>query len=645
MKRLLLTILALVAMTTGSQAQNIHDGHKYVNLGLPSGTMWATCNIGAEAPERMGDKFAWGETEPKELSTWQNYKFGTPIFLTKYVSERGWPYNDNKMELDDMDDAAQVNWGGTWRMPTLAQFYELSGNCTIQFSFEDVGNNKKRYGVLFTSNINGNSIFFPVTDYVDADWKYKLINYGVEYCTKDRNDTTPWGETWAYSFYFILINGGRAECWEESPQRYEANPIRPVFVEGDVAPTHTHSYTSNWRMNANMHWHPCESPLGVCDATKYGEAAHTFDSNNNCTVCGYTTNHEMHYYSDDWVWFMDANTHWHPCETPYGTCDAPKKDEHEHEYGSHEEYIFCTTCRYQKPIPHTHSYATTWSWNETTHWHACTSELGYCDTPKADESEHSFDANKICTVCGYEGYMEYGFSVYLTKVTSKNKNDILGNGVFSYLPETKTLSVRGNHLSPRYGNILVNESVEGLVVNISGNVTLSALTGFLSHSDMTITGPGHLTVSTQMTTTDMMDGSKLVIKDIAIDAECDKWGIAGEMAETLVIQNSTIKAKGPSGAICDFDGGITLTGCKIIEPVGGYVKNGDVVDASGNLATEVFVARNGDANLDGVVDIADVVAVLNAMANDLDAPQFKVNDDNVVDIADVVAVLNIMAQQ
>ena len=295
-------------------------------------------------------------------------------------------------------------------------------------------------------------------------------------------------------------------------------------------------------------------------------------------------------------------------------------------------------------IHHNHNY-TTWNYDAYTHWHVCTSTEGYCNAPKADEAAHSFGTGYICTVCGYEGLMEYGFSVYNTEVTSQNKNDILGNGVFSYLPETKTLLVRGNHLSPRYGNILVNESVEGLVVNISGNVTLSALTGFLSHSDMTITGPGHLTVSTQMTTTDMMDGSKLVIKDIAIDAECDKWGIAGEMAETLVIQNSTIKAKGPSGAICDFNGGITLTGCKIVKPIGGYVKNGDVVDASGNLATEVVIAKNGDANLDGVVDIADVVAVLNAMANDSNAPQFKVNDDNVVDIADVVAVLNIMAQQ
>ena len=645
MKRLLLTILALVAIATGMLAQNIHDGHKYVNLGLPSGTMWATCNIGAEAPERMGDKFAWGETEPKELSTWQNYKFGTPIFLTKYISQRGWPYNDNKMELDDMDDAAQVNWGGTWRMPTSAQFGELYSNCTIQFSFEDVGNNKKRYGVLFTSNINGNSIFFPVTDYVDADWKYKLINYAVDYYTKDRNDTTPYGEQWAYSFYLILIYGGRAECGGGSPLRYEANPIRPVFVMGDVAPTHTHSYTSAWRMNADTHWHPCESPLGVCDATKYGEAAHTFDSNNNCTVCGYTTNHEMHYYSDDWVWFMDANTHWHPCETPFGTCDAPKKDEHEHYYGPNEEYSFCTTCRYVKPIPHTHSYATSWSWDGNTHWHACKSAEGFCDARKKNEAEHIFNKYGYCTVCGYEDYMEYGLEVYNTKVTSHNKYDILDNGVFSYDDKSKTLTVHKNYLSPYNGALVDNESVEGLVVSVPEDVTLSALHGFLSDKDLTITGPGHLTITTKYVTTDIKEGSTLTIKNITIDAECEQWGIAGENNEYLIIQNAAINSKAPRGAICDFNGGITLTGCKIVKPIGGYVKNGDVVDASGNLATEVVIAKNGDANLDGVVDIADVVAVLNAMANDLDAPQFNVNDDNVVDIADVVAVLNIMAQQ
>ena len=635
MKRLLLTILALVAMTTGSQAQNIHDGHEYVNLGLPSGTMWATCNIGAEAPERMGDKFAWGETEPKVgTGTWQNYKFGTRMYLTKYNQRYGYGYDDKKTELDDMDDAAQVNWGGTWRMPTEEQFNELLDNCIGKYNSTPIGNGKKRYGILLTSKINGECIFFPVTDYVDENWSPE-DRYTAYYPTKALSE---YDEGQAGVFVFMLDYGTKVELFAEYVNRCTSNPIRPVFVTGDVAPTHTHSYATGWRRNADTHWHVCESPLGVCDATKRNEDAHSFNSNNTCSVCGYTTNHTHLYNYYDWCY--DADTHWYACENPEGTCDAPKSSEAAHTFDFHG---YCTICYCYKT--HIHSYDTTWSWNETTHWHACTSELGACDAPKADEAAHTFDANNICTVCGYEGYMEYGFSVYLTKVTSKNKNDILGNGVFSYDPASKTLLVRGDHLSPRYGNILVNESVEGLVVNISGNVTLSALTGFLSYSDMTITGPGHLTVSTQMTTTDMMDGSKLVIKDIAIDAECDQWGIAGEMAETLVIQNSTIKAKGPRGAICDFNGGITLTGCKIIEPVGGYVKDGDVVDASGNLATEVFIAKNGDANLDGVVDIADVVAVLNAMANDSNAPQFNVNDDNAVDIADVVAVLNIMAQQ
>ena len=510
MKRFVLSILALLAMVTGMQAQNTINGHEYVDLGLPSGTLWATCNVGANSPEEFGNYFAWGETQPKDNYNWSTYKYYNgsgynEADLTKYL--------DLLTELLPEDDAATANWGSSWFMPHPQQIEELINKTTRTWEKLNGVN-----GSRFTGS-NGNSIFLPAAGYcLDADF-------------------TGIGSSGAY--------------WSSSLSSDRL--LEAYFFDVDCPEI--------WRM---------------------------FRSN--------------------------------------GLSVRPVTD---------FDHVFS----------HTHSYATTWSWDENTHWHACTSTEGACDAPKADEAAHTFDANNICTVCGYEGLMEYGFSVYNTEVTSQNKNDILGNGVFSYLPETKTLSVRGNHLSPRYGNILVNESVEGLVVNISGDVTLSALTGFLSYSDMTITGPGHLTVSTQMTTTDIMECSTLVIKDITIDAECDQWGIAGEMAETLVIQNSTIKAKGPRGAICDFNGGITLTGCKIVKPIGGYVKNGDVVDASGNLATEVVIAKNGDANLDGVVDIADVVAVLNAMANDSNAPQFNVNGDSAVDIADVVAVLNIMAQQ
>ena len=81
------------------------NGHDYVDLGLPSGTKWATCNVGASKPWEYGGYYAWGETEPKENYGWSAYK---------YSSE---------------DDAAHANWGGKWRMPTRAQQEELLKEC------------------------------------------------------------------------------------------------------------------------------------------------------------------------------------------------------------------------------------------------------------------------------------------------------------------------------------------------------------------------------------------------------------------------------------------------------------------------------------------------------------------------------------
>ena len=77
MKNRFFTLLyALVAMVTTANAQeNMIDGHEYVDLGLPSGTLWATCNVGASKPEEYGDYFAWGETKPKDDYSWETYKW------------------------------------------------------------------------------------------------------------------------------------------------------------------------------------------------------------------------------------------------------------------------------------------------------------------------------------------------------------------------------------------------------------------------------------------------------------------------------------------------------------------------------------------------------------------------------------------
>ena len=121
-----------------------------VDLGLPSGTIWAAWNLGASSPEECGDYYAWGETEPKDKYYWETYKFGDMDNLTKYNRE------DGKIILDPEDDAAHIVLGGKWHMPTKEQIKELFDNTTNEDSkFNGVN------GRLFISKINGNKLFFP----------------------------------------------------------------------------------------------------------------------------------------------------------------------------------------------------------------------------------------------------------------------------------------------------------------------------------------------------------------------------------------------------------------------------------------------------------------------------------------------------
>ena len=112
---------------------NVVNGHEYVDLGLPSGTLWATCNVGANSPEDYGDYFAWGETETKTTCDWDTYKYGNGDYdeLTKYCSnfEQGHHgFTDNLTVLQPDDDAATANWGNGWCMPTKEQWEELCNN-------------------------------------------------------------------------------------------------------------------------------------------------------------------------------------------------------------------------------------------------------------------------------------------------------------------------------------------------------------------------------------------------------------------------------------------------------------------------------------------------------------------------------------
>ena len=153
------------------------DTHEYVDLGLPSGTLWATCNVGADSPEEYGDYFAWGETEPKDSYYWSTYKWcnGSHETITKYCINSSHGYNgftDGKTELDPEDDAACVNWGSSWRMPTYEQQCELMENCTWTWTTLNGVDGQMGTGP------NGNTIFLPAAGCRSEGWLYFAGSWG-----------------------------------------------------------------------------------------------------------------------------------------------------------------------------------------------------------------------------------------------------------------------------------------------------------------------------------------------------------------------------------------------------------------------------------------------------------------------------------
>ena len=142
------------------------DGHDWVDLGLPSGTRWATCNVGATSPEEYGNYYAWGEITTKETYSWSNYIYcnGSGNTLTKYCNDSEYGSNgftDTLTTLQASDDVATYNWGEGWRMPTYDELNELYTNCTITTVTQNGIN-----GELYTGT-NGNSIFLPNAGYYD----------------------------------------------------------------------------------------------------------------------------------------------------------------------------------------------------------------------------------------------------------------------------------------------------------------------------------------------------------------------------------------------------------------------------------------------------------------------------------------------
>ena len=237
------TVSANVALVAKFEAEESGDsgslnGHDYVDLGLPSGLKWATCNVGASSPEEYGGYYAWGEIEEKADYGWNTYRWcnGTSDSMTKYCSNDSYGTVDNKSLLDPEDDVAHVKWGGNWRMPTRAEQDELRNNCTWTWTTLNGVNGYQVTGP------NGNSIFLPAAGYRnDTEVDYRG-DYGYYWSSSLDSDYS----SLAYGLYFL----DSSYDWSNY-RRFYGRSVRPV-CDSTINPAENYSVSVSTNGNGEV---------------------------------------------------------------------------------------------------------------------------------------------------------------------------------------------------------------------------------------------------------------------------------------------------------------------------------------------------------------------------------------------------------
>ena len=179
-------------------------GHEYVDLGLPSGLKWATCNVGATSPEEYGDYYAWGETTTKSRYT--------PNTSKTYGKSMG------DIKGNSQYDAATANWGGDWRMPTRAEQKELLNNCIWDWTTQ---NGVSGYKV--TSKVNGNYIFFPTAGLRDGSSLEYAGSYGCYW------SSTPYVDNGIHCAYNLNFDSSHHLSMSHHYGRGSGKSVRPVL--------------------------------------------------------------------------------------------------------------------------------------------------------------------------------------------------------------------------------------------------------------------------------------------------------------------------------------------------------------------------------------------------------------------------------
>ena len=232
------------------------DKVEYVDLGLPSGNLWATCNLGASAPEAYGDYYAWGEVEPKQEYTNSNhkwYKEGAPsLGFTKYNNE------DGKLSLEDEDDAVIQKLGNGWRTPTLADFRELT-NQKLTTIEKTTLNGVAGYQI--TSKRNKKSIFIPFAGFKNDKPQTREISSDetVAVCmTNQRRIDNQVFNCWTFAFEQDRIR-------RYGKRRYDGISVRPVKGPGVPIPNNC----VDLGLASGLLWAKCN--MGTTEPTELGD--------------------------------------------------------------------------------------------------------------------------------------------------------------------------------------------------------------------------------------------------------------------------------------------------------------------------------------------------------------------------------------
>ena len=169
-----------------------NGGYSFIDLGLPSGLLWATCNVGATSPEQTGLYFAWGETTGY---TAEQIKNGERSFSE--LSYKSIHAASISTDLTLEHDAAHIHMGGKWRMPTNVECQELIDNCNLMWT--DDYNGTGVAGCIFTSKVNGNSVFFPAAGCCNCSAVISVGSFGYFW-------SASWGSS-SFAWYLYFFSG------------------------------------------------------------------------------------------------------------------------------------------------------------------------------------------------------------------------------------------------------------------------------------------------------------------------------------------------------------------------------------------------------------------------------------------------------